>query len=219
MNPSHKKHKNIKEISYKDKIDYYLILDFEATCYNENETHTKLSCQEIIEFPVLVIDINKNEIISKFHYYIKPTIHQELSSFCIDLTGISQEMVNEGILLDDALDRFDSFLIEKNIQNFMILTCGDWDLKTCIRLESQFKHIKLHDYFNKWVNIKTVFESFTKEKAYDMVNMLKYFKMNLDGRHHSGIDDCYNLSKIVMYMINQKADFLNKVRIFNDILN
>ena len=47
--------------------------------------------QEIIEFPVVVIDVKKKKIKSIFHTYVKPVIDPVLTQFCFDLTGITQE--------------------------------------------------------------------------------------------------------------------------------
>lgn len=40
----------------------------------------------------------------------------------------------------------------------MFVTCGDWDLKTCLRNEAKYKNIVLENYLKSWVNIKFVFE-------------------------------------------------------------
>ena len=40
-----------------------------------------------------------------------------------------------------------------------------------------------------------------------MTDMLEWCKLDLDGRHHSGIDDARNLSKIVMFLISHGFEF------------
>ena len=63
------------------------VLDFEATCFNDKRTFK----QEIIEFPVVLIDAQTgNQIGEEFHFYLRPKFHPELSSFCTELTGITQ---------------------------------------------------------------------------------------------------------------------------------
>lgn len=67
-------------------LKYLLILDFEATCgerFNKRE-------QEIIEFPTLLYDLQKNEVQAQFHEYVKPVAHPTLTEFCTNLTGITQ---------------------------------------------------------------------------------------------------------------------------------
>ena len=64
-------------------IDYYLVLDFEATCDNR----TRLTPQEIIEFPVLKVNANTLKKEAEFHTYVRPTFHPVLTPFCAELTG------------------------------------------------------------------------------------------------------------------------------------
>ena len=51
-------------------FDYICVYDFECTCDEQRQ----LKSQEIIEFPVVIIDVKKNAIKSIFHTYVKPTI-------------------------------------------------------------------------------------------------------------------------------------------------
>jgi len=89
---------------------YLAILDFEAQCDKDK----KLNVQEIIEFPVVIVDVENRKILDdKFHYYIKPEVHPQLYPFCIELTGITQDKVDNGIPLKDALDKLEVFLREK----------------------------------------------------------------------------------------------------------
>ena len=64
----------------KDKLDYVLVIDFEATC-DENEGISKEEV-EIIEFPTVIFDLNANEKGDEFHKYVKPTKHSILTEFC-----------------------------------------------------------------------------------------------------------------------------------------
>ena len=45
--------------------------------------------QEIIEFPVVLIDVKSKSIKSEFHMYVKPTLDPVLTPFCTELTGIT----------------------------------------------------------------------------------------------------------------------------------
>jgi hypothetical protein len=71
-------------------FDYLLVLDFEATCNEGARPYP----QEIIEFPVFVLNTKTLEVEGSFHRFVRPTIHTSLSPFCTQLTGISQVCVN-----------------------------------------------------------------------------------------------------------------------------
>lgn len=82
--------------------------------------------------------------------------------------------------------------------NFVFVTCGDWDFATCLRLEVKSKGIKLRNYFKQYINIKKYFFKVVKvrERVNGMMDMLKVLGIKHEGRHHSGIDDVANISNI-----------------------
>jgi hypothetical protein len=67
-------------------FEYLLILDFEATC-NEG---ARPFPQEIIEFPVFVLNTRTLEVEGTFHRVVRPTVNATLSPFCTQLTGMTQ---------------------------------------------------------------------------------------------------------------------------------
>lgn len=179
-------------------IDYYLVLDFEATCDNA----TKVKPQEIIEFPVLKVNAKTMQTESVFHTYVQPTAHPILTPFCTELTGITQDKVDGQPILQEVLEEFDKWMSENNLVkpqvNSCFVTCGDWDLKTMLPSQCKYFKLPIRDYFRKWINIKKVFEEATGQKAKGMPGMLTTLGLRLDGRHHSGIDDSKNIAKILV---------------------
>ena len=178
-----------------ERLDYFLVLDFEA------DTHKSPDVKEIIEFPVLKINARTLEMESVFHQYVQPIIHQRLDPFCTKLTGITQEMVDGQPTLSDTLTMFDGWmrkegLLEKGV-NISFVTCGDWDLKTCLPVNCDYLGISYPDYLKKWINIKSYFQTIVGHKGRGMESMLRDLNLTLDGRHHSGIDDSKNIAKIL----------------------
>ena len=73
---------------YQAPFDYICVYDFECQCEdNESEVKT-LNSNEIIEFPVVIIDVKAKAVKSVLHTYIKPTLDPVLTDFCTELTGI-----------------------------------------------------------------------------------------------------------------------------------
>ena len=64
------------DILPEEKIDYFLVLDFEGV---NNKYHGGPDIMELIEFPVLKVNSRTFEIESEFHSYIQPTIHTQLA--------------------------------------------------------------------------------------------------------------------------------------------
>jgi ERI1 exoribonuclease 3 len=89
--------------------------------------------------------------------------------------------------------------------NFVFVTCGDWDLNTCLRQEVKAKQIKLPAYFNRYINIKAYFPKVLQSKAKigGMMQMLDKLNIKHEGKHHSGIDDVRNISKICTTLLSK----------------
>ena len=81
----------------------------------------------------------------------------------------------------------------------------DWDLKSCLPNQCDYLGISVPSYFKNWVNIKKVYADFYKRKMGDMVKMLNGLNLELSGRHHSGIDDCMNITKILQRILQDGA--------------
>lgn len=190
---------------------FVCVLDFEATCEDNCPSYQN----EIIEFPAVLmrLDVDKLVKISEFQQYVKPIINPVLSKFCTELTGITQEQVNRGVTLKEADRLFMEWIsthVNFGTDKFMVWTCGQWDLKVCAKIDYPAKGVSVPHVFNKFVNVKFVFDRFYRQKSYGMTNMLKVLDIELEGRHHSGIDDCKNIAKIVQRMVDDGLDPFNK---------
>eukprot|EP00040_Diaphanoeca_grandis_P018423 m.96872 g.96872 ORF g.96872 m.96872 type:complete len:770 (+) comp26934_c2_seq1:144-2453(+) len=189
-------------------VDYLCILDFEATC----DANTTPSPQEIIEFPTLLVSTATRKIVSEFHEYVRPDVHQTLSKFCTDLTGITQDMVDNGKPLKEVLKNHRDWLLANGLnpdnhleqgKKFIYVTCGDWDLRTCLPKQLKTFNMKPAGAFRDWLNIKTEFANVIGATARGMTTMLAHLNLNLVGRHHSGIDDCRNINRIAEIMLKK----------------
>ena len=182
-------------------FDYFLVLDFEATCDDRNAPKP----QEIIEFPVLKVNARTFQTESTFHTYVLPTEHPVLTTFCTELTGITQGMIRGKPSLSETLQSFHEWLKTNNLLDpgvsFCFVTCGDWDLKTMLPGQCKYLGIPVPNYFHRWINIKQVFRNVTGHKATGMPGMLRHLGLSLDGRHHSGIDDSKNIAKILIKLV------------------
>jgi inhibitor of KinA sporulation pathway (predicted exonuclease) len=160
--------------------------------------------------------VKTQKIDSTFHKYIKPQAYPVLSDFCTKLTGITQEMVDNGPLgghsFVDVMKQHRKWLIEcgliddldQQLVPFAYLTCGDWDLKTALPINCNYFHVAIPRYMKTWINIKTHFAQCTKSNGRGgMAGMLNHLKLELEGKHHSGIADCHNILKIVIHLQNK----------------
>ncbi|KAL3868001.1 hypothetical protein ACJMK2_040841 [Sinanodonta woodiana] len=184
-------------------FDYFLVLDFEATCDERENMHP----QEIIEFPVLKVNSKTLETESIFHHYVEPDVHNKLTSFCIELTGIVQDMVDGKPHLTEVLTMFDKWMQDEGLlkpdTSFAFVTCGDWDLRKMLPSQCDYLHLPVTSYFKKWINIKKAFAGLTGTFPKGMQDMLTQLSIPHQGRHHSGIDDCKNIANILTTMLRR----------------
>lgn len=202
---------------------YVCVLDFEATCDNT----VKNFDNEVIEFPSVLLQwdpLKRNYYkISEFQVYCKPLVDSKVSAFCTDLTGITQDTVNKGITFIDALTQHQNWLLKECTNdtsigpsgspeitfedNVMIVTCGAWDLATLFPKEIKRWMIpNPNKVYQRFINIKNEFAKHYNIDGFGMGRMLMHLRIPLEGRHHSGIDDCRNIAKIWERLIQDGYD-------------
>jgi len=93
-----------------------------------------------------------------------------------------------------------------------------------MRREAKHKGLAIPNYFQRWINIKKVFPThlFDKEAPPNIVeviddkkkavtggmpDMLKRCMIEMQGRHHSGIDDAKNIASIVIACLERGFEF------------
>lgn len=190
------------------KLRHLLVLDFEATCGDEIKGQN-----EIIEFPTLVYNLENDEVQATFHEYVRPVVHPRLTRFCTNLTGITQDVVDAADTFPEVRKRFQDFLKQDDLlgdpSSYAFLTCGEWDLQVMLPRQLVTSNIdhgldesgKMIPPYNRYINVKKAFRKHYKLRyEQGMAPMLRHLRMPLEGRHHSGIDDCKNILAIVRRM-------------------
>lgn len=174
-----------------------IFLDFEATC----DENVKNYPNEIIEFPMIATIINNENIEVNediFHQYVKPIINSTLTTFCKNLTGITQEKVDSSstlnIVIKDATRWIHELFEKYDTTKIIFCTWGDWDLSTCLPNDAIYKKIKLPSVFKtpNIINLRKVFIKYLNYRPSGLEDALKYLGMKFVGTPHSGIDDTRN---------------------------
>jgi len=193
-------------------LDLVLVLDFEATCDEHKDAGgLAFSPAEIIEFPVVVLDVKTLKEVARFHQYVRPVVHPRLTEFCTRLTGIQQATVDAAEPFPEVWKRFQAFLRDQDLiddsgnatsaRRWTFATCGDWDLKTMLVSQLGLSKLPLPAFCNSWINVKIAFHKLYGMSPSGMTQMLQHLKLPLQGRHHSGIDDVLNITNILRSMI------------------
>lgn len=189
-------------------FDYYVVLDFEATC----DQGPGPEPQEIIEYPSLLLDGRSLETIDEFQSFVCPRHHPVLTPFCTELTGITQSQVDAAPPFPEVYQAHRQWLARHELdvdcdgsgRRFAFILCGDWDLKKMLPRQCRACDPPITTVpgsFRRWVNIKEPFAACMRlRKSPGLAGMLRKLGMDFVGRHHRGIDDCRNIARIARHL-------------------
>ncbi|CAF0990375.1 unnamed protein product [Adineta steineri] len=189
---------------YEEQVyKFVAVIDFEATCTAKPPNPY---IQEIIEFPVVLIDVAKQEIVDTFHSYCKPVRQPILSDYCKQLTGITQEQVNNALVFTDVFINVERWLNDRNLisdseQKCLFITDGPSDFKKYLRMQCEISHIIYPNWAYQWFNVKKTFSDFYFVMPGRIQNMLENLHLPFHGNLHSGLDDAINIGRIVIQLI------------------
>ncbi|XP_065706635.2 ERI1 exoribonuclease 2 isoform X2 [Patagioenas fasciata] len=182
---------------------YLIVLDFEATCWGRAERRVP----EI------------REIESEFHTYVQPQEHPVLSDFCKELTGITQNQVDEAVPLNICLSQFWKWIQKIQREKKIIfssdvpshsnseaklctfVTWTDWDLGVCLQYECKRKQLRKPDILNFWIDLKATYRTFYNRKPKGLSGALQDLGIAFAGREHSGLDDSRNTARLAWRLI------------------
>ncbi|NXS52273.1 ERI2 exoribonuclease, partial [Brachypteracias leptosomus] len=195
------------------RFGYLIVVDFEATCWRDAGRRGP----EIIEFPAVLLNTSTGEIESEFHTYVQPQEHPILSDFCTELTGITQNQVDEGVPLNICLSQFLKWIqkIQKEkkiifstdtpsnseVKACTFVTWTDWDLGVCLQYECKRKQLRKPDILNSWIDLKATYRAFYNRKPKGLNGALQDLGIAFAGREHSGLDDSRNTAHLAWRLI------------------
>lgn len=184
---------------------FICVLDFEATCDRDKSFTPQ---HEIIEFPSVLLQWidGAYQVVSEFQEFCRPLYKIKLTDFCKSLTGITQEQVSTGQDFPIVLQHHKEWLQQYTAldpEEVLIVTCGGWDLVTMLPEECRRWVIRPHWIYHHVLNIKDAFMQRYGPFRGGMAPMLAYMDLELLGRHHSGIDDCRNIARMTLQLIDE----------------
>lgn len=168
-----------------------LIVDLEATCWKS--TVPKGEVNEIIEIGICILDIKTGEITKNKGILVQPK-HSRVSSFCTELTTITQELLDkEGVSFQEACAILRK---EYNAHQYPWASYGAYDLRM-LKNQCMIRNIDFPMSQNH-INVKELFtEKKGLKKKVGMNGALQLLKTPLEGTHHRGVDDAKNIATIL----------------------
>ncbi|MCT4357091.1 exonuclease domain-containing protein [Streptomyces sp. Je 1-79] len=176
------------------------IVDVEATCWERDGERPPGAVSEIIEIGLTVVDLEAGERTGRHRILVRPA-RSTVSAFCTELTGLTQAEVDTGLDFAAAC-RLLASAYASGARPWA--SWGDYDRKQFThqcrvsRVEYPFGH--------RHTNAKAVFtEANGLPKRPGMARALQIAGLRLEGRHHRGEDDAWNIAALVLKLNDRGA--------------
>lgn len=177
------------------KLDKIIVVDLESACWRGTPPPGQMN--EIIEIGIVTIETKSLSIIDKDSYIIKPKF-SKISDFCTQLTSITQEMVDQGQDFEDICSKIS---IKYNTKSRIWASYGEYD-KNHLKNICNFFDVKYPFSDMHW-NIKTMASIFYGFPEMGLDKLLNKLNIKMEGRHHRGSDDAYNIAKILIDILSK----------------
>jgi inhibitor of KinA sporulation pathway (predicted exonuclease) len=145
--------------------------------------------------------------VGEFGSFCRPELNPVLSSFCTELTGITQEQVDTAPPFPEVLVAVESWLAtlgigdpSQGLEAFHLATDGPWDVRNFLTLQCCFSRLSLPRWACEWINLRKHAHNFYKISG-GVNEMLTKLGMVFEGREHSGIDDTRNIARIAIQLL------------------
>ncbi|PFH52372.1 hypothetical protein AMATHDRAFT_74169 [Amanita thiersii Skay4041] len=232
--------------------DAFLVLDVEATCREGTDLNYP---NEIIEFPICLLRwkdsasdgrASKLEIVDEFRSFVKPTWRPTLAKFCTELTGVTQDQVNNAPLFPEVLTLCRQFLVKNGLIDcdtgrHLVTYCwcsdGPFDVRDFVVKQCFISKIVMPEWLqgdvldirmavNNWLNYRTsrTTQSYGRlptsgitRRSLNISAQLKALGLSeFQGRQHCGIDDCRNISRVLVELARRGISLQPNTVIYPD---
>jgi inhibitor of KinA sporulation pathway (predicted exonuclease) len=187
-------------------LDAILVVDVEATCWKDASA-PEGQTSEIIQIGLCELMVKTQTIDRSINLIIKPT-RSVVSEFCTELTGLTQDIVDQGITY---LDAYEIMVCDFKSKKRTWASFGDYDhymfekMSKLCTMQFPLGGIK-YPFGPRHINVKNLvalWRQFGKE--YGMLGTLTKLGLKHVGKHHDGLDDAKNIASILAYILWGKS--------------
>ncbi|MGW2589280.1 exonuclease domain-containing protein [Streptomyces sp. NPDC001515] len=174
------------------------VVDIEATCWEGQPPPGAVS--EIIEIGLTVVDLRAGKRLARHRVLVRPA-RSSVSAFCTELTGLTPAEVATGLPFAEACR---VLAAEHGAGVRPWASWGDYDRK---QFERQCRATGTpYPFGRRHTNAKIPFTAaHGLRKRPGMAEALRIAGLPLEGRHHSGADDAWNIAALVLDLAARDA--------------
>ncbi|KAJ3290381.1 hypothetical protein HK104_006820, partial [Borealophlyctis nickersoniae] len=189
--------------------DYIIAIDLEATCDENHADPTALKVPrdkgEVIELSYAVVSVPERSIVHQRQNFVRP-VETQLTPFCTQLTGITEETLQDADTLRAAVEDLISFIQTHPQSTFCLMAHGEWDLRYQLPRECREKGIALPAQFSVFFDairetnrvLSLSAGSPRQANSTSLLGLCKALGVPHEGRVHSGLDDALTVAKIAI---------------------
>ena len=179
-----------------------LVVDLEATCWEDQTTPAGdaqcVNNMEIIEVGC-ALATRKGSLLDARSFLVRPIRNPELSSFCSELTGITQSMVDAAPTFPEAIAAMDDWLGDLP-DDFIWCSWGNYD-RLHLEAQSLLDGAQPAILARPHLNLKRIWRRTTGQKRKNgLASALAFHNLAFEGSHHRGVDDARNIVRLLPYM-------------------
>lgn len=167
----------------------YIVIDLEASCWKFPKSREE---QEIIEIGAVKLN-PYGEVVDTFQSFVKPVLNPVLSHFCMELTGIEQQMVNTAPIFPKVAFKFEEWLEDGD--HYGIAAWGKFDE---MMLKINCEQHRMEIFWNgSIVNLKKQYAGIRGLKnPIGLKKAVTTEGFEFEGNHHRAFDDAKSTAKI-----------------------
>ncbi|MBC9250557.1 exonuclease [Pseudomonas alcaligenes] len=172
---------------------HWLVIDLEATT---EEGGWPIEDMEIIEIGASLVATDGHEL-DHFQRFVRPLRRPCLTSFCRQLTHISQAQVDGALPLNQLWPQFERWLAPHLPQLAGWASWGDYDRR---QLELEWQRQQLHSQLSEvpHLNLKQDFASARQlKRAVGLHTALQLAGLQFQGQQHRALEDARNTARLL----------------------
>jgi inhibitor of KinA sporulation pathway (predicted exonuclease) len=128
-------------------------------------------------------------------------MHPRLSTYCTDLTNITQEQVSKARTFGHVFPLFEDWFYARESPH-LLCTWGGKDMEM-ISAECA-RHDLDHLFLPDCINLKTQYARMHRlPKEVGLMKALEYSDIEFEGSHHRALDDAFNTTKLFLQLLDR----------------